>query len=365
MKVVLTIPSMAKANGGPVAVVRDLADHLTNIGCEVVIGTIPLSKSVEEWLPRSSAVQVIRIGAEGDTNVSAFLRDFQPEVVHDFGLWLPANHRVAKHTIQSNIPLIISPCGMLNPWARQHKKWKKKFAWYLYQKRDLQSASLLVATAAEEARHIANCQLGRPIEVVPNGIDIHENSRLRVTALEKKCRTVLFMGRIHPVKGLINLVEAWAKVAPVGWRCKIAGPDEKGHRAEVEASVRKYKLESSFELIGPVDGDQKLSVLRDADLFVLPSFTENFGIAAAEAMAEGVPVITTVNTPWKGIRDKNCGWWIEIGVDPLVDALREATSLSVDELTDKGRRSRHYVHSRYAWPQVAVQMKEVYQKVLR
>ena len=133
----------------------------------------------------------------------------------------------------------------------------------------------------------------------------------------------------------------------------------------MEDCIHKNGLEGVITLIGPVDGAQKRSVLREADLFVLPSFTENFGIAAAEAMAHGVPVITTVGTPWKEIGDRKCGWWIEIGVSSLAEALLEATTMNPNTLNNVGLRAQKYVQSKYAWAKVASQMKEVYQKILR
>ena len=143
----------------------------------------------------------------------------------------------------------------------------------------------------------------------------------------------------------------------------IAGPDEGGHRWEVEAAVRQAGLESCVEFIGPVEGEAKAALYRRADVFVLPSFSENFGLVVAEALASGVPVIATKGTPWEGLVAHRCGWWVEIGVEPLVAALREATALSGEERRAMGERGRRFAEQ-FGWPHIAEQMHAVYRWVL-
>jgi len=174
----------------------------------------------------------------------------------------------------------------------------------------------------------------------------------------------LFLGRIHPVKGLKNLVEAWHRVRPAGWHCILAGPDKAGHQTELEALLRQRNLASVFEFPGMMEDEQKWALLREADLFVLPSFTENFGISVAEALACGVPVITTKGTPWRNLVDHRCGWWVDIGVEPLAAALRKATSLSDQQRYEMGQRGRRLIAEKYSWPKIGREMKAVYEWVL-
>jgi glycosyltransferase involved in cell wall biosynthesis len=163
---------------------------------------------------------------------------------------------------------------------------------------------------------------------------------------------------------LLNLVEAWAAVKPESWQVVIAGQDENGHQAEVEAAIRERQLQRDFSFVGPIDGPAKWDLYRSADLFVLPSHTENFGLAVAEALACGLPVITTRGTPWEDLATHHCGWWIELGAEPFAQALREATTLMDAERQEMGRLGHKLVADNYTWPAAARKMLAVYRWML-
>ena len=172
------------------------------------------------------------------------------------------------------------------------------------------------------------------------------------------------MSRLHPKKGLLNLIEALAISLPDSWEVIIAGPDEENHRHEVECAVRRTQLTNKVTFLGPVDDGKKWAIYQSADLFVLPSFSENFGIVVAEALASGVPVITTIGTPWQELETHNCGWWIDIGVEPLAEALQIAMSLTDEERLRMGQNGRRLIEQKYNWSDVADKMITVYQWVL-
>ncbi len=162
-----------------------------------------------------------------------------------------------------------------------HKRWKKQLAWWLYQRRDLCRASYHHTTAEAEAETLRQFRLGVPIGVIPNGVDMAvdmANGGRRRDG-QAGIRTALFLGRIHPVKGLSLLVEAWARLRPPGWQLQIAGPDEVGYRAELERQVSAASLSEAVHFLGPLDGEAKERAFHNADLFVLPSFSESFGMA--------------------------------------------------------------------------------------
>ena len=165
---------------------------------------------------------------------------------------------------------------------------------------------------------------------------------------------------MHPVKGLLNLVAAWATVRPTGWRVVVAGPDHGGHTREVADAARAAGVVECFNFVGSVEGAAKLRLLAEADLFVLPSYSENFGIVVAEALASAVPVITTTSTPWSELVSERCGWWVETGAEPLADTLRRAIALTDAERAAMGVRGREWVHGAFAWDRIGREMRAVY-----
>ena len=176
-------------------------------------------------------------------------------------------------------------------------------------------------------------------------------------------RHVVFMGRIHPVKGLLRLMEAWSRVSTKGWKLILAGPDEDGHLQEVLAYAKKLGIDSQVAYRGIVEGEEKAKLLQRADLFVLPSFSENFGVVVAEALAYGVPVISTFGTPWRGLVENKCGWWVDAEPDALAGALREAMALTDEERYEMGIRGRQYARQ-FDWGQIAQKTADVYHWLL-
>ena len=174
-------------------------------------------------------------------------------------------------------------------------------------------------------------------------------------------RTLLFLSRLHPIKGLKDLVQAWAHVRPNGWRVVVAGPNENGHQEDIETVAESLGVRSDFDFLGAVDDDTKWKLLSASDLFVLPSYSESFGLAIAEALAAEAPVITTRATPWRELETNQCGWWIDNNVDALTAALREATSLSDEQRRAMGKRGRELVENKYSWTRIATRMREVFE----
>lgn len=157
----------------------------------------------------------------------------------------------------------------------------------------------------------------------------------------------------------MDLVEAWALVRQPGWRFVIAGGDEDGYRAKVEDLFRQRGLQASFEFLGFVDGVRKQACFDQADVFVLPTYSENFGIAVAEALANDLPVITTTGAPWSDLVLHRCGWWVEPGVSGIAGALVMAMGCETSELKRMGHRGRQLVKAKYSWDKIGVTALEV------
>lgn len=291
-----------------------------------------------------------------------FCEENKIELIHNHGIWLPVNHTASVVSRKLGIPLVVTLHGMLTLWSFNYKRWKKRLAWWLYQKNDLQTAKVVHVTSQLEADDLRTIGFRGPVALIPNGIDIPEIAETPDT--KKEYRTALFVSRIHPKKGLLNLVQAWSVVKPKGWRMMIIGPDEMGHLEEVRRAVQENGLEDSFVFRPFLYREELSNLYRKSDLFILPTFSENFGLVVPEALSYGIPVITTHGTPWKELEDHSCGWWIPLGVQPLVGALREATELTDSQRREMGKRGRELVINKYNWDSVGKQMKTLYEWVL-
>jgi glycosyltransferase involved in cell wall biosynthesis len=333
--------------------------------------TLDLSRSDEEWSVSCELIPVVRVRAWhlerfGTVVAPGFTRvlerviiDGDIQLVHDHGLWLQTNHGASVMADTLGIPLIAAPRGTLEPWSRRHKRWKKRLAWTLYQKRALQLAKVLHATSCLEARGFRDMGLNQPIAVLPNGVD-SDVIAPEIARGGSNGHVALFLSRIHPKKGVLDLVEAWSEIKPNGWTLLVVGPDEAGHRASVEAAARARGLGTSFQIRGPAYGDDKRALLERADLFVLPTLSENFGNVVVEALAAGTPVITTRAAPWGDLEKYHCGWWIDVGPKSLAEALAEATRRPPSELAAMGRRGQRLVRQKYTWERIAEQALQVY-----
>jgi glycosyltransferase involved in cell wall biosynthesis len=357
VKVFLAGTSLLPAYGGPALSVSRLATALTELGIEVGLWAANDSAKTTPFLPPGSSVRRL--------TGTAFwaLDDFGgADILHDNGMWLPHNHRIANLAARYNIPRVVSTRGMLEPWAINHKWGKKRVAWWLYQRRDLKRARCHHATAEAEGRNVQSLGLGVPIRVIPNGVDLPElGSGAEHRSNQKRA---LFVGRIYPVKGLPMLIKAWARVRPQGWYLQIAGPDEAGHLVAVKDEVLAAGLSETVSFMGPISGPTKQAALLAADLFVLPTYSESFGMSIAEALAHGLPVLTTTGAPWPMLQQYGCGWWVDPTVDGIAEGLRQATSSDSETLRAMGRKGRAFVKAEYRWERIANQFIATYVSVL-
>lgn len=295
------------------------------------------------------------------------------DLIHNHGLWMFPNLYARWAATQSQIPLVISTRGMLEPWSLQYNRFKKWFAWFLYEQQNLKKATLFHATSTSEAQSIRQLGFKQPIALIPNGVEIPDLSELpsKIVLIQKfpelaDRKWLLFLSRIHPKKGLENLLQVWQNLAPQfsDWHLVIAGQDLIGYQAKLENFVARSGLTSRVTFTGMLTGDMKAAALGYADLFVLPTQSENFGIAIAESLAYGLPVITTQEAPWQELESHHCGWWITNQLPALSSALIEAMQLPQSERQAMGSRGRELVERKYSWNFVAQQMADVYHWLL-
>ncbi len=363
--------SISRAAGGLFESVRHLSQGVQrSTQAEVLVLALEDERSAvdaAEWKPLAVSTHPVlgpqKFGYSPALNRK--LKHANPDLVHLHGLWKYPSLAVWRWARQTNRPLIISPHGMLEPWALHQSKTQKLVANLLYQRACLQIAKCIRATSAQELTSIRQAGFRNPVALVPNGVELpHLPPRPNPEPTIAKRRRVLFLSRIHPKKGLLNLVEAWSTLRPRHWELLIVGPVEVGHLAEVQRAVASHALQDSVSFGGPVWGESRNAVYQSADLFVLPSFSENFGLVIAEALANGLPVITTHATPWRELSEHHCGWWSDVGIAPLIESLKEAFAMSAAELRQMGNRGRKLIESQYAWEPLGLQMAAVYEWML-
>ena len=324
------------------------------------MGTLDPSDPVASaaWGP-----QVQAFGAKGPQSIhyapdlAPAMAQLDPGLVDVQGLWTYPSLANLCHARRRGTPYLVTPRGMLDPWARRNSAWKKHLAAALFETAHLKGARALRATAEMEAEHFRAMGLTNPVAIVPNGIDLPDLAPRSQTAM----RSILFLSRIHPKKGVDYLLRAWSQLAEKfpEWECVIAGIDENDHEAELKALTVDLRL-PRVRFVGEVHGAAKQQLYRNADLFVLPTHAENFGLVVAEALAQETPVITTHNAPWRGLASERCGWWIKLDHDCLVHTLREAMQHLPEDLQAMGQRGRAWVKRDYAMTQVAERMRTVY-----
>lgn len=373
MKVIHSVPSLVPESGGTARSVTGLCTALATRGVEVELLSLDLGQQfgdpilpVGEQVHTSFVKNPVAVGQRqlwspyfGGT-LRRLIRTKQIEIVHDHCIWLFTNLAATREAKRAHLPIVVSTRGMLEPWSLNHNRLRKKIMWRIYQGRTLTQAALLHATSESEADQLRRLKLRQPIAIIPNAVEVPPLAYTSTKKESATARKALFLSRVHPKKGLLNLIQALSEINTDGWEVVIAGPDENGHLAEVQRAVAAAHLEEKVKFVGSVDDRDKWTHYLSADLFVLPSFSENFGIVIAEALACGVPVITTTGTPWRQLEETKSGWWVEPDSKALAAAIQAAMSLTDGERKEMGCNGKQLVQQQYSWELVATKMIAVY-----
>jgi glycosyltransferase involved in cell wall biosynthesis len=291
-------------------------------------------------------------------------RNSMNDVVHIHGLWTPFEWRAYREGKTRGARVVISPHGSLEPWALGHKRVKKLAAWMLYQKRILQQADLLIASTNLERDNFRDLGLTAPIAVIPVGLDTSDRpADLFEPDMSDREKIVLFLARLSPKKGIPDLVEAWSMIDRHGHELHIHGYGSDSYRTYLEKRIAALEIGGHVKLSGPLYGEEKWKKLQQSSIYVLPSYSENFGITVAEALLSGLPVITSKATPWGELSSNGLGWIVDNDVTQLRDALQLAVSTETDRLRSIRSEARDYAQ-KYSWPPIVDRYVDTYKWVI-
>ena len=360
MKIIHYIPSIDRTAGGTSTYMQVLAKGLGELA-EVHIIThasenpLTMENCTVHYVPEYNPFK-----RTWTKLVAAMMEEIRPDIVHVNCCWMPACAAVQRIAQKCGYRVVLTPHGMLEPWIIKRHYWTRKLpALLLYQKAAIRKADCLQATAESEYDNLLHLGYNDKISVVKLGIDA---DGIKMKESWKKTRQILFLSRVHVKKGINFLIEAAEILREElkGYKILVAGEGDEEYVSSLKRQIDDKGLQDIVQLIGGVYGEEKWRLFQSSDFFVLPTHSENFGLAIAESLASGTPVITTVGTPWSDLNTSHSGAWIEIGMQPLVEALRKFLAMTDEELELMGRNGRKLIETKYSARVMAKEMMEVY-----
>lgn len=388
MKILQIVPSISLIYGGPSQMVLGLAPALVKEGVEVTILTtdsngdsgqqpldVPLNRPIKQ-----DGYEIIyfrcapfrRYKFSLDLLKWLKLHACEFDLAHIHALFSPVSSAAATVCRQQKLPYILRPLGTLDPADLRKKKLLKQFYVDILERRNLAGAAAIHFTSDQEAKiserfGVATQDLVIPLGVIPLGRDRGSLVRGKL-GIPEAVPLVLFMSRIDPKKGLNLLIPALEKLLAVGsnFHFVLAGtnPQDPDYESKIKSQLENSPLRSHTTITGFVSGELKASLLQTADLFVLPSYYENFGIAVAEAMVAGVPVVISDQVHiYQQVRDSQSGWVGATDVQALFELLREALQ-NPQECQRRGLNAQKYALEHFSWDAIARQIIQAYQAIL-
>lgn len=372
------ISGLSVHSGGTARAAPALANAVARLGYEVHLAYCSTDEDIDLHGNAAKGIPFRRSGLRvlgGSREMRGFLMERKYDIYHAQCIWqLPASYS-ARAARRHHAPYLVTPYGMLEPWALQRSRWKKRIVECLYQKRDLRLADCLHANTLAEVEGFRRYGLMNPSAAIPNGVDLNEfanlksfKGRLGDLIPDTRNRPVaLFLSRMHPKKGILHLLDAWASIRqdhPEWLLLLVCGPDEVGHKAEVDNKIKALGLMDSVVLSKPMYGEDKLAAMATAEFFVLPSLSEGFSMAVLEALACRLPVLITPGCNFPEVEKAGAGVIVGADAKGTEEGLQRLMFLSESERAAMGAKGRKLIEERYIWDRVGAQMVEVYEWLL-
>jgi glycosyltransferase involved in cell wall biosynthesis len=362
----LITPSISKEASGPTYSVKRLTESIfeNNVNIELLALDWPDSPNFP-YLKKFNIDGNLRLGRS--KKLYSYLLDqihYNKNILfHNHGMWQLNAVYPGFLAIKYRIPYIVSPRGTFSNIAFKSGSILKFPFWKFIQKPSFKSVSIFHATSYSEYLDIRRMGFKQPVAIIPNGIDIPQ---IEKKFNHKNKRTLLYLGRIHKIKGLENLIEAWGQIQELfpDWQLKIIG-DDKGYHGSTGyksklLSLTKAKNIKNIHFSDAIYGIEKWREYSDSEIYILPSFSENFGITIAEAMSCGTPVIASDNTPWESVNNKGAGICVSSNVTSLKNALISLMSMDSFELQKMGAKGKIWMKDEFSWEKISKDMLELY-----
>jgi len=367
MRIAIFTNSLSREGGGLFHSVRLLAKTIAGSGHDVRVFA-PADAHLDEDRAAWGDLRTVDYPAWLAFRARPALAKESPDIIHLNGIWLPHSHTVLTYSQSQSIPRIISPRGMLDGWALQNARWKKKIAGWLFEYRNLRSAACMHALCESEYQAVRAFGLQQPVAVIPNGVaappPLAERQALPWPFPEvwRGHPVLLFLSRIHPKKGLLPLIHAWRQIAETGtqWRLAIVGPDENAHSKDILALIEQHALHASVQWLGPKYAKDKDACYHHAAAFILPSHSEGFPMAALEALSYSLPAILTPECHLPEAFDANAALPAHPTEDGIAEALRTLFALENARLTEMGQSGERLANTAFTWESIARRMIAVY-----
>lgn len=379
MKVLHVCPYMHPSAGGPPVVVERHCQAAAENGWEASAVSTSLycdddGAQLQRSLSRRMDIEILPIdrprlmGLSSRARSAIDVRVRSSDIVHLHTIWHPLGAMARQSCARHGRPYILSPHGMLDRWALGNAAWKKRVFAFLSERRNLERSACIHALNAAETEAVRDYGLRNPICVLPNGVELPSEVAASgpewAHDLPGDARVLLYLGRLHPKKGLVGLLRSWSLVrqreCARNWYLVLAGWNEVGHRCDLEKLVRELEIDASVKFVGPQYDSDKARSFSRADAFVLPSFSEGSPMTVLEAWANSLPVMMTKECNLaEGFRH---GAAVEISHDhaEMADELAAIFSLPDTARAQMGLNGRTLVARDFAWPTIVERMCQVY-----
>lgn len=381
MRILHVTPYFAPAfrYGGPPQSILGLCHGLQAAGVDVEVLTTTANANDEisndlvqraeyEGVPVRYLPACFPRGHFNAKGLSATLREMLPgvDLAHVHGLWSFPAWIASRECNRASVPFVVSPRGMLDDGSLQHHRWRKKIAYWMWERNYLRKAAFLHATSPGEVESLERLSLGPRIVRLPNGVSppsSEPETRFRdELGLGADDPVALFLGRLHPMKRLDLLLAAFDLVRKRlhAARLVLAGPQD---GLDAESLIRRSSDPSAVTWIGEVAAEDKWSLLSEADVLVTCSDSESFGMSVVEAMAVGTAIVTTRTCPWQEVETEGAGFWVPQRAEDIADAIFKVLRCRA-KADAMGECGRQLVHKRYRWTEIAEKMSMCYENVM-